>query len=365
MRAQCAIVLGLLLLAPLFVGCSWVSKGLPDYAPSTGPYDRLPEDDRQRVRRARELMETDELERARAVLAEVLGRRPQNMSVALLLQDVDLRLAEDPAGGHPSANELAREALDLARRSPSPVRLLLAARIAPDRDLARGLMDEAIELDPECAWAHYALAWSLATEGRWREAQTRLELALDLDSGHLAGRRLEAGLMARDGDDDAIEAFERWLRVTEDEPLVDPAARLAAKLDLAQLHLLDGRERRAREVLQSLAEEAPSNARRECLLAAAEHAEGRRDRALAAARRASEAAPEDPLPMVQQALLHEGSFDDPQAAREAWERVLELTRDDGDLGSLILGMRARVALERSAAARQRASQREAQSPAQP
>ena len=175
--------------------------------------------------------------------------------------------------------------------------------------------------------------------------------------------------MARDGDDDAIEAFERWLRVTEDEPLVDPAARLAAKLDLAQLHLLDGRERRAREVLQSLSEEAPSNARRECLLAAAEHAEGRRDRALAAARRASEAAPEDPLPMVQQALLHEGSFDDPQAAREAWERVLELTQEDGDLGALILGMRARVALERSAAAQERAAdraaQREAQSPAQP
>lgn len=347
MSLRRAVQLGLLLLAPLAGGCSLVSKSLPDYAPSSGPYDRLPEDDRQRVVRARELIETHELERARAVLAEVLGRRPQNMAVASLLQDVDLLLAEEPGGGHPSAGELARQALDDARRAPSPVSLLLAARIAPDRDLARGLMDEAIELDPDCAWAHYALAWSLATEGRWHEAQRRVELALALDPGHLSARRLEAGLMARDGDADTIDAFELWLRITEDEPLVDPAARLAAKLDLAQLHLLDGHERRAREVLLSLADEAPTDARRECLLAAAEHADGHRRRALAAARRAAEAAPDDPLPMVQQALLLEDSFGDPAAARAAWERVLELSRKESDLAALILGMRARVALERS------------------
>jgi len=332
-----------------------MTSGSGEYTPSIGPYDRLPESDRQRIVRVRELLAEQEVTRARAVLAEVLRRRPQNMAVAGLLQDVDLQLATEQPGDYPSRGDLAREALAEARRAPSPVRLLLAARIAPDPDLARGLMDEAIELDPDCAWAHYAVAWSLATGSRWNEAEQRLAIALELDPGHLPARRLEAGLLARANDADAVEAFQRWLRISEGDPLVDPAARLAAMLDLAQLHLLEGSERRAREVLVSIAYEAPSDARRECLLAAAEHAEGHYRRALAATRRAAAADPGDPLPVVQQALLFEGSFSDPEAAREAWARVLELSRQESDLAALILGMRARVALERSDARAARAA----------
>ena len=340
---------GLALLAAIALpACAWMFPGPELYAPSAGPYDHLPPVEQQRVVRARELLEDEQLERARAVLAEVLVRRPQNMPVGSLLQDVDLLLAESAAGGALSRSDLAREALAEARAAPSPVRLLLAARIAPDPDLARGLMDEALELDPDCAWAHYAVAWSLATQSEWGEARERLQIALLLDPGHLPARRLEAGLMARDADPHAQEAFERWLEISEGNPLVDPAARIAALLDLAQLHLLGGRERRAREVLLSIAEEDSSSARQQCLLAAAEQVGGHRRRALAAAERGAEADPGDPLPVVQQALLLEGEFDDPVAAREAWSRVLELSRESSDLAAVILGMRARVALERSA-----------------
>lgn len=342
-RACCLVLLAALVLP----ACSWFSRGPELYTPSIGPYDRLPVADSNRVIRARELLEQQELERARAVLAEVLRRRPQNMAVGALLQDVDLRLALDASGAHPSRSDLAREALAEARAAPSPVRLLLAARVAPDPDLARGLMDEAIELDPDCAWAHYAVAWSLATEDHWRQAQKRLQIALLLDPGHLPARRLEAGLLARNGEQGAVVAFERWIMISEDNPLVDPAARLAALLDLAQLHLIAGDERKAQEVLLDIVDEAPSNARRECLLAVAEQARGNRRRALAAARRGAAADPSDPLPVVQQALLFEGEFEDPDAAREAWARVLELSRESSDLGAVILGMRARVALERS------------------
>jgi len=342
-RAACA--------ALLLGGCGLVGGAPADYAPSAGPYDRLPEPEVQRVVRARELTAEGELERARAVLAEVLRRRPQNIAVGSFLQDIDLRLAADGSGEHPSADELARAALDRARREPSPARLLLAARIAPDPDLARGLMDEALELDPACAWAHYAVAWSLAKESRWGEAEERLQQALAIDPGHLPARRLEAGMIARGGKpEDAVEAFERWLRVSAGQPLVDPAERLGALLDLAQLHLLAGQGRRARELLVSIADEAPSSARRGCILAATEHDQGRDARALAAAREAAEDDPTDALPLVQQALLLEGSFGDPAGARQAWEAVLELSRRDSDLAALILGMRARVALERSAPA---------------
>ena len=51
---------------------------------------------------------------------------------------------------------------------------------------------------------------------------------------------------------------------------------------------------------------------------------------------------------MQQALLLESAFDDPDGVRAAWEEVLELSAKDSDLAALILGMRARVALERSA-----------------
>jgi hypothetical protein len=84
------------------------------------------------------------------------------------------------------------------------------------------------------------------------------------------------------------------------------------------------------------------------LLAAVELALGRSEQALTAARDAEAREAGALLPLVQQALLQEHALDDPAAARQAWERVLAVSSGGGDMNALILGLRARVALERSA-----------------
>jgi lipopolysaccharide biosynthesis regulator YciM len=120
-----------------------------------------------------------------------------------------------------------------------------------------------------------------------------------------------------------------------------------AELDLAQLQLLEGNDRKAREILLGLAEQPTDAVRRLCLLAAVEHTRGEAERALNAAREAEARDTGAVLPLVQQALLQEGALDDPAAARRTWERVLERAERSKDLGALILGLRARVALERA------------------
>jgi len=69
---------------------------------------------------------------------------------------------------------------------------------------------------------------------------------------------------------------------------------------------------------------------------------------------------------VQQALLHELWLGDPAAAEADWARALELSRTDAALGSLLERVRARVRLERYAAARATAPARPPdRPPAQP
>jgi hypothetical protein len=50
---------------------------------------------------------------------------------------------------------------------------------------------------------------------------------------------------------------------------------------------------------------------------------------------------------VQEAILRGGWLGDHEGARAAWKHLLEETQNGGDLASLLLAMRARVALERA------------------
>jgi tetratricopeptide (TPR) repeat protein len=332
--------------ALLAVCAACTSSGTPSYEATDGPYDHLPAAEVEQVRAARERLRAGELDAARDLLGPLVARRAENVPLAVFLQEVEL------AGADASGRErLVARARERSEAFPTPVTLLLAARLEADADEARALIGRALSIDAECAWAHYALAHLEARAGDWVEAQARLERALEIDPGHLSGRRLEAGFLARDGKrDDARRALEKWLEVTDDDPLVDPTARFLAALDLAQLYLLAGDQGRARALLLSLAEEpAGHDARRLCILAAVEQARGQPQSALRAAVRAAGADPDDPLPVLQQAVLQESWLDDPVAARAAWEQVLEIARSEADLGALLLTMRARVELERTEA----------------
>ena len=340
--ALCA-ALGVLPLAA--AACS--SAPEVDYEPSRGPYDHLPPLERVLVGEAREDLMTGDLEGAFAILEPLAARRAENVPLAVMLQEVELGRA-----GEAGREAVAEEARDRAEAFPTPVTLLLAARVEADPDRARALIERALRIDVECAWAHYALAHLEAREGHWVEAQTRLARALEIDPGHLPGRRLEAAFLARDGKNtQAVDALERWLLLTENDPLVDPGDRFLAGLDLAQLHLLEGETGRARTLALFLTNEPEGGAAtRLAILAAVEQARGDPERALRAAVQAEEADPDDPLPVLQQALLYDAWLGDPEAARAQWERLIEIAREQGDLGGLLQSMRARVELERSVAA---------------
>jgi len=85
------------------------------------------------------------------------------------------------------------------------------------------------------------------------------------------------------------------------------------------------------------------------VLAACEQALDEWQRALDAAERAAAFAPEDPLALVQQALLYEYWFEEPAAAAAAWQRVVEVAGEDAELQSLLQRARAQVRVERARA----------------
>jgi len=313
-----------------------------DYAQSPDRLEAIAERDVAVLRRARAASDAGDFESARSLLEPVAHRRPDDVAVAIMLQDATLAPA--------SAEQ--REALVVAARSradesPAVQSLLLAARIEPDARAARTWLERAVAAGPRNAWTHYALAHLEASSGNWVEAHRRLAKALEIDPGHRSARRLEAAVVARAGKTaDAIDALELWIGATEGDPRIATDSRVLAELDLAHLLILAGEAERAREVLVGLADVALDQVRRWCLLAAAEQGLGRPNEALDAARAAQALDPDSVLPLVQEALLVEHHLQDREAARAAWLRVLEAVRGNTGLGALIQGLRARVVLER-------------------
>ena len=234
-----------------------------------------------------------------------------------------------------------------AEAEPDRLHLLAAARVEDDPAAARAWIERALAQAPDDAWAHYALAHREARDGDWVAAGRRLERALAIDPGHIPARRLETMVLARGADrDEAIAALARWLHNAARDPLVSARELDQARLDLAQLLILDEQAEEARAVLAQLEEPERAGARVELVFAAVEQAQGRPVRALDAARAAGDQDPRATLSAVQEALLQEDWLGDRAAARAAWERVLARANEGSDLSSVLSGLRARAALER-------------------
>ena len=281
---------------------------------------------------------------ARAILAPVVLERPEDIAVALLMQDAELRIGSD------GAERVLAAARARAEAEPSLLSLLLATRVEPDAPAALALARRAVLAQPESPWGHYAEAFSSARLGDWVGAQRANARALELDSGHRAAARLEAAILARAGRNrEAIVALRAWLAAVENDPHFAGDARVLARLDLVQLLVLVREDAAALDELARLPEAGGQALRRACLEAAALQGVGRPDEALAAARRGQSADATSLVPLIQEALLQQYHRKDPTAAADLWRKLLATEESRAGLGALLDSVRARIALERGAA----------------
>ena len=336
------------------VSCSSGSVGWkPNWA---GKFSLLPLSERPEFERARDDFESGRLEQARERLTALAEAHPDQLDVGVLLQDVELGLFASGAGeggleaaGDPEA-ALAERYSELALSQISVSYLVLAARAALDPSVRKGYLERAIEHNPGCAWAHYGLASSLLQQRgqyRWREAREALKRALAVDPGHLGARRLEAWMLSQEGAvAQAAQALEHWLRVTENDPRVAIAERTRARIDLAQVWILAGHADAARDELMALEGDPVDRSRRLAVLAVAEQEGGDIAAALDAARRAQRADGGGLLALVQEALLQQYWIRDMEAAENIWGAVAEASGESSELGGLLQGFRAKVAVER-------------------
>jgi Tfp pilus assembly protein PilF len=331
-----------LALAVLAAACGSPGSAVIEREPRPGPHDVLLRVLPQEVAEVQRLRATGDLDTARAWVARLASREPENLPLACLNQEVHLE-----AQGAEALPELRQAAELRLEAGDGLVGLLLAARIAPDWEACRALLDRALELAPDSAWSHYALAHLEALEGRWQVAGERVDRALLADPAHPWAWRLKTQILARGGPrESCIGELELWIEAAADNPFFRRAEVDAARMDLAQQLLLDGEPQDARDVLAEMDGNARAGARCQQLNAAILQAEREPEAALDSARLAAVADATDPLSLVQQALLEEDWLANPAAAKALWQAVLEVSSSRADLGGLLLSLRARAALER-------------------
>lgn len=357
--------------AALLVGCA--GPQLTPWRPTPGPNDRLSPGQVERLAVARALVDQRDALGAVRVYEAALDRDDLHVGIARALQEARLAalergeqwsdfeawVAADPERGvGPPATLLWRWYDHRARAAEAGganavVERLMAARLDPDDPASLRQLDELLEQNSDCIWVHLGRASTLLRMGRLGEARSALDRALELDLGHAPTRRLEALLLAREGEGEAyVLALERWLDETADDPLVTAAERDRASLDLAAAYLDRGRFRAARDRLDELIEspqfdELASEPRYEAFLLRAAAREGRSDfrGALDDAERARVEAPARVEPWVQIAILQQHRLGDPQAADAAWAQVEALAAQvpaDERLPAFLQALRARV-----------------------
>lgn len=340
----------------LFALASFTACGTPgprSIPVTTSRYDALPEADRAEFTVARARLAAGEVHEARAAFQRLFEADPDNVMFGIWLQEADLRATRAEMGDEArAAADLSRRFAEEANARPTAANCVLAARLCADAAEAESWLARAERAAPDCAWVPYARAFVAARASDWPVARRELERARELDPGHLWSWWLDAWIATRTSSlDDAASLLEGFVERAEKDPRVEPRLLSEARLDLALVWTLRGDSRDARALLARVDPDDVDVARRLGALAAVEQALGELDEALAAVRAAAEAAPEDLLPAVQEALLCEEWLDDPVRAEEAWKRVLDKARNSPQVTSVLERTRATIRLERFAARR--------------
>lgn len=336
----------------------------PDTAQGPG-YDAATLADLDAARMAIDARETAEAIR---LLREVRERLPEDVDVAIALQDAELAHLErgesldelrawlevNPGRVDPDPlREYWTWYLARSRASGEPLDRLLTARVELDRLGALYQLERLAEELPEWIWGHLGLAHSQLLLGQVEAARRSIDRALELDPGNVRVRRMEALVLGREGEDAlAIVALDRWLERTENDPLVGLAERDAAILELSAALVDARRYEAARDALNELIagerfEALPRDVRYDAYLirSAANADDGQYVEALADAERAALEFPGGLMPHEQRAVLLEYHLDDPDGALEAWqtlEREADLSTEEGRLRTYLYALRARV-----------------------
>ena len=373
-----APALAVLAAVPVCLAAGCRGPSFEPYAETPGPYDRFTPLQLEALVEADERARRGEIEVARRYLSSLAAATPDNLVVATRLQEIELELLGMGLTvpgvylgqeGRSPTERLQAVYLTRTRTQDTAAAYVLAARLAPDPTAALALLGEALDRDPECVWAHYAIAWVHAGAKRYPEARDALGAALALDPGHFASRRLEAALLARSGESErAATAHRAWLERFSDDARVPPRRVAEARLDLASLHVLLEEPEDALEVLQDVdPRELADPIGRALVRATALEMLGRVDEALVEARAAAANAPTDARPRLHEALLLGERLGDDQGARAAWESVLRSLDEEIEppttawdasdrgmgarqLADLLLRLQARAALARLPAA---------------
>lgn len=268
-------------------------------------------------------------DQARLALEALAREWPENVPVGAWLQEVELELAlaHAQAEGRPAeeaADEMRAAYRLRADARPSPTALVLAARLEPDPPAAQRLLELAVELDPACVPAQHGLAHVLLRDGDYEAARAAITRALEWDPSHLPSLRLHGWMLLQAGRrEEGIPVLRAFLEASDGDPRIPLRLRAATRLDVAIALLADGHAEEAEAELDALASALVEVERN---LGARVVIEAQLDRPARAREQAIEAQELDPsavLPAVQEALLLEQYLDEPEAARQAWERVLE------------------------------------------
>jgi hypothetical protein len=362
------------LLALALISSCW-TPALRTIPETRSPYDVLPTKALDRLAKARDLFARGEVSAAADAFRALAHEYPKNVPTAIWLQEAEIAAAS-PVD---RSEELRERYRKIAELEPTAGNLVLAARVEPDAEAARVLLERAGMLDRACPWPAYGRAWLAASAGEWAEVRRRIAEAKAADPGHMPTLWLETWLLARSGGlPEAITSLGTWIEKARDDPRIDPRLVNAAVLDRALLAVLDKDPKLARELLAGI-EGAPVEPARKSMIEAGAYQElGDGRSALASAEKAEAAGAGELLPLVQQALLHEVWLGDPKSAEEAWKRAIERSQATApstahgaqapsspasptsptsptSIGSLLERVRARVNLERMAAARAKES----------
>jgi tetratricopeptide (TPR) repeat protein len=347
----CALPFLLLLAACAGPSEPWSLQGP---AAEPGPYEALDPVAGEELREVVVAFEGGRLEGAWDRIRVLAQQNGGDIRIAIWHQEIELAWMERMNARTPSSEAAAtpRQILrdrfrTAAEENPSPLAWILAARLEDDDHAARLLLRWALELDPEFAWAHYALAHVAAREGAISEALDELLITFELEPDHLPALRLFGWCAAQAGNPDgAVAAFETWLEFSGRDLLATANTRTTVILDLALIHLTAGRPERAEDLIVTLPEGSVDEIRRLAALTAARLDQGDSDAALEIAEMALAKDRTALLPSVQKALLLELWSGDEEAARRAWRRVLEVSAGESDLAAVLQRFRAQLHLAR-------------------